>query len=71
MMGTQATLSADGVHTLTYRSIDALGNVETPRTATVKVERLPPTTTDDVDDAAWHDGVVTVTLTPDDGAGSA
>ena len=40
--------SGDGVHTITYRSRDAVGNLEADRTATVLVDTLAPVTRDDI-----------------------
>ncbi len=40
--GTSARVTADGVHTVAYRSADAAGNVEEPRTCTVRVDATGP-----------------------------
>ena len=40
--------SGDGARTITYRSTDAAGNLESTRTATVLVDTLAPTTRDDL-----------------------
>ncbi len=61
--------SNDGVHTITYRSTDAVGNAEADRTATVRVDTTAPTTIDDAP-AGWSNGPVLVTFTADDGAGT-
>ncbi|MBD0378761.1 family 10 glycosylhydrolase [Paenibacillus sp. WST5] len=37
------SLSADGVHTLLYRSTDNAGNVEQPQTAQIPIDRTAPT----------------------------
>jgi len=59
--------SADGSHTISYRSIDRVGNTETPaKSCTVKIDTQRPSTTDDVNDTAWHGAVVTVHLTATD-----
>jgi hypothetical protein len=34
--------SGDGVHTITYRSVDAAGNVETAKSCQVKIDTLGP-----------------------------
>jgi len=60
------TISAEGTNTIEYRSTDAAGNVESTKTAQVRIDRTAPGTTDDVDDALWHEGAVTVTLSPSD-----
>ena len=44
--------SNDGVHTIEYRSTDDAGNVESLRTATVRIDTTLPTTTDDAP-AGW------------------
>ena len=65
--GTSVAVSGDGVHTVLYRSTDAAGNVEAPaKSCTVKIDTQRPSTTDDVDDAAWHGAAVTVHLTATD-----
>src|SRR4029453_13965606 len=39
--------SSDGVHTITYRATDNAGNVESDRTALVRIDTTAPATTDD------------------------
>ena len=60
-----ANHSNDGVHTIEYRTTDVAGNVETLRSATVRIDTTLPTTTDDAP-AGWSDSPVTVTLSPAD-----
>ncbi|MDX6411825.1 MAG: large repetitive protein, partial [Gaiellaceae bacterium] len=67
--GTSVAISADGVHTLTYRSTDAAGNVEADKTATVRIDTFVPVTSDDAP-AGWSNQPVTVTLTASDAGGS-
>jgi FG-GAP repeat/Bacterial Ig-like domain len=43
--GTSCTVSGDGVHTVSYRSTDAAGNVETAKSATLKIDTGKPTST--------------------------
>jgi alpha-tubulin suppressor-like RCC1 family protein len=50
-----------GVHTVLCRSTDAAGNVETPRTATVRIDNSRPTSADDAP-ATPQSGAVTVHL---------
>lgn len=52
-------LPADGVHTLSYWSVDLAGNLETARVATLRQDRVAPTATLVLDHAAdglagWH-----------------
>ncbi len=42
--GTSCTISGNGVHRLTYRAVDDVGNAESPRTATVRVDTGRPAT---------------------------
>ena len=57
--------SNDGVHTIEYRTTDNAGNVESLRSATVRIDTTLPTTTDDAP-AGWRSSPVTVTLSPAD-----
>jgi hypothetical protein len=64
-------LSADGVHTVRYFTVDAAGNAEPVRTAAtqIRIDRTAPVTTDDAV-STWTNGSRTVTLTASDGSGS-
>jgi hypothetical protein len=42
--GTQATVSANGEHTLLYRSTDKLGTLEANKSCTVRIDTVRPTT---------------------------
>ena len=65
--GTGVVVAGDGVHTIAYRSTDAVGNLETQRSCTVRIESAAPTTTDDTDpDYVWHNHDVTVHFTATD-----
>ncbi|TBL68561.1 OmpL47-type beta-barrel domain-containing protein [Paenibacillus thalictri] len=69
--GQIVSLSAEGIHTVNYWSVDHAGNVETTRTATVKIDKTAPVTTDNAP-AHWVNNAVTVTLQVyDTGAGAA
>jgi methionine-rich copper-binding protein CopC len=57
--------SNDGVHSIDYRSTDAAGNIESLRSATVRIDTTLPVTTDDAP-AGWRTSAVTVTLAPND-----
>ncbi|MHB1002699.1 MAG: OmpL47-type beta-barrel domain-containing protein, partial [Thermoleophilia bacterium] len=67
-VGNTVVLSAEGVHTITYRSVDNddPAHVESDNTATVRIDKTAPVTTDNAP-AAWQNSDVTVTLTCDDG----
>ena len=39
------TVSGDGARTVGYRSVDTAGNIEEPRSATVRIDTTPPATT--------------------------
>ena len=67
--GTDVKVSGDGVHKVTYRSIDAAGNVEDVRSATVRIDTKAPVTADNPA-ADWARGDVTVHLSAtDEGSG--
>lgn len=61
------TISAEGVHTLSFWSVDAAGNVEKPQTATVKIDKSDPTITPSLAPApnarGWNNADVTVSFT--------
>ena len=52
--------SAQGSHTVTYWSVDAVGNTEATKTGYVNIDLTAPTVSDDAD-GAWHNSAVTVT----------
>jgi photosystem II stability/assembly factor-like uncharacterized protein len=62
--------SNDGVHLITYFSVDAAGNAENPHTGQVRVDTTAPSTAVVGAPAGWQRGPVTLTLVPGDGAGS-
>ncbi len=71
LVGAPSDHSGDGARTITYRSIDAAGNREADRTATVLVDTLAPTTRDDLASGPpAHTDPVTVTLHASDEHGS-
>ena len=57
--------SADGVHTIAYRSVDDSGNVEATKSCKVRIDTTAPVTADDAG-AGWHHTARTVTLTAAD-----
>jgi hypothetical protein len=74
--GASATvqLTRPGTTTITYFARDIAGNIEAPRTLTVRGDDAPPTTQASVSPAAgpsgWHQGPVTVALSAtDEGSG--
>ena len=67
--GTSVAVSGEGVHTLSYRSIDAVGNTEAEKTSTVRIDTTAPVTNDDAP-AGWSSGSVTVALSASDVGGS-
>ena len=66
---TPIAVTVEGSHHLTYWSVDGAGNIEAPvGSGYVNLDLTKPTVTDSAG-SAWHNGQVTVTLTPND-AGS-
>ncbi len=73
--GTSFTLSTEGEHQITFRSVDKAGNAEATQTATVKIDRTAPTISHKFTplaytDGAWTNSNVTVTFTCADQGGS-
>ncbi len=63
--GISTTVVGQGVHTLSYRSIDNAGNIEVPPVLTVKIDTTPPMTSAIVTGtkrAGGYVGPVTITL---------
>ena len=63
--------SADGVHTISYRSVDGAGNVESWKSCQVKIDTRAPATTASPDDGGWRRAPLTVTLNGMDPSDSA
>ena len=64
---TPFTVSGEGSHTVEYRSTDGLGNQETIKTLTVRIDTVPPMTTasatcSDPGNGGWCRGTATVSL---------
>ena len=59
--------TTDGVHTISYRSTDAIGNLEATKTTTVNMDTAPPVTAQTGGGSTWHNADTTVTFTPTDG----
>jgi len=63
-------ITAEGNHTLVYRSTDNAGNVEDAHACHVRIDTRPPETGDNTGSGAWHAGPFTLHLTPsDEGSG--
>jgi hypothetical protein len=60
--------AGDGTHTVLYRSTDALGHVEGPRSCTVKIDTAAETSSQTGADEAWHDSDVTLAFSATGGA---
>lgn len=58
-------IAAEGATTISYWSVDAVGNFETPKTATVRIDRTGPVVTDD-SSPDWQTGPVTVAFSAAD-----
>lgn len=69
--GTSVPITSEGVHTLTFRSVDRAGNAEVPTTIVVQVDKSGPTITHtlspDPNSNGWNNSPVTVTFTCADG----
>ena len=63
--GTSFTVKGDGIHKISYYSVDVAGNKEEVKTAEVKIDNTTPVTTAKVP-ADWSKEDVTVTLTATD-----
>jgi hypothetical protein len=73
--GTSIALSAEGQHTVTYRSTDKAGNAEAVQTAVVRIDKTAPTirhtfTPSSYADGAWTNQDVVVTFVCADQGGS-
>ncbi|RNE66733.1 OmpL47-type beta-barrel domain-containing protein [Cryobacterium tepidiphilum] len=73
--GSRFTLTDDGDHTITFRSVDKAGNAEATQSAQVRIDRAAPGighefTPTSYRDGAWTNTDVTVTFTCTDQGGS-
>jgi large repetitive protein len=64
-VGNAFTVSKEGEHTLTFHSVDKVGNLEAPKTATLKIDKTKPVTTATPSKNTAQPGY-TVTLTATD-----
>jgi hypothetical protein len=64
------TLTASGVYTVEYRSVDVAGNVEPAHPLPIKIDRQPPITTSSrqgqIGAGGWYTSPVQITLNPSD-----
>ena len=65
-----AVPAVTGTYTITYRSADAVGNVEATRTATVQIDATAPTTTAAISPRNPNNGPITVSLSAVDAGGA-
>ena len=63
--GTSFIVETEGVHTITFYSVDNAGNIEDKNTVEVKVDKTAPTTVTNVEDQ-WYTDAVNVELTATD-----
>ncbi len=68
--GTSVTISSAGTTTVLYHSVDIVGNVETAKSVSVKIDLTAPTTTATASPSGWTKGSVTLTLAATDSGGS-
>jgi large repetitive protein len=63
--GTSFIVNKEGIQTVYFYSVDNAGNIESTKTAEVKIDKTAPETVSDVTDK-WNKGEVTVNLTATD-----
>ncbi|WP_010076205.1 OmpL47-type beta-barrel domain-containing protein [Clostridium cellulovorans] len=63
--GTSFTVSGEGIHKVTFYSVDKAGNIETATTVYVRIDNSAPVTISDLNDN-WSKDDVTVNLTATD-----
>ncbi|WP_066067177.1 OmpL47-type beta-barrel domain-containing protein [Neobacillus soli] len=63
--GTSFTVEPEGVHTLTFYSVDNAGNIESKQITEVKVDKTAPSTVSNIEDR-WYTNAVNVELTASD-----
>ncbi|WP_261856184.1 OmpL47-type beta-barrel domain-containing protein [Clostridium folliculivorans] len=63
--GTSFTIQTEGIHTVSFYSVDAAGNIESAKTAYVKIDKTASVTTSNISDI-WSNNDVTVNLNATD-----
>jgi len=63
------TISAEGITTITFFGTDNVGNVETAKTLTVRLDKTPPLISCGSTDGLWHAADVSIACSATD-AGS-
>lgn len=59
-------VAAEGLHTVTYRSVDAIGNVEETRTAQIGIDLTPPSASIVGTIPAWYTGSASISIAATD-----
>jgi hypothetical protein len=59
-------VSGDGTHTVTFSSTDVAGNVEAPKSVTVKIDTTAPALSVGAPDGSWHATDVSIPVTAGD-----
>ncbi|MDS0528059.1 fibronectin type III domain-containing protein [Clostridium sp. SHJSY1] len=62
IQGTSFTISEEGIHKVSFYSVDKIGNVESVKTIYVKMDKIAPVTTSDAT-TSWSKDDVTINLT--------
>ncbi|MDQ0918586.1 OmpL47-type beta-barrel domain-containing protein [Paenibacillus sp. V4I5] len=66
--GTSLTVSEEGIHKVSFYSVDKVGNKEAVQTITVKVDKTKPVTSSNAPSSVWSRENITVTFTAADAA---
>jgi large repetitive protein len=69
--GTTFTLNEDGIHVVSFYSVDNAGNEETPKSTVIKLDKTPPVTVSDATDSWSKDDVAVIFTVTDDLSGVA
>ncbi len=63
------TVTGDGLHTVTFYSVDVVGNQETPKTTTLRIDTTPPVTSTDNTGTYVGQAVIHLSATDVNGSG--